>query len=604
MLSRNDVKENSGSLFLSHDYGSIARNLIINSQIMLRFKYCSLLTFFGLFFSNFFPSSVIAQDAGLLQRELQLQLERTEPMPQVPSVKPDEIKQKNPNDQKVAIKGFKFQGNTLLSDAQLQEEVKPWTNTSITFGDLKDVTAAIQNLYTKNNRIAQVVVPPQDISDGIILIQITEGKLGAVVVEPGIKGAVLRVNAENAKKYILVKNETGQFIDIEPIQRSVTLLNELPGVQASGEFFAGSEFGESNFRVSVYDSPLFSGQVSLSNSGSNSTGVGQAIVNLSTNNPSGFGDQATLDAIQSLGSTYAQVGYSIPLGHQGWRVGAQANYLIFETLADVSSPQVQGNASTVGANLTYALTRSSTSNANLRFTVDDRYYNNTQLGQNISQYQITSASAGLNGIYFDTATSVVSYSATLSAGNLKINNLTQAGQDETGPGTAGSYQKLGFTLSRTQELTILPRTSWLISVYGQFANKNLNSAEQIYLGGPFGVRAYPVGQGGGSQGAIFSTELQHRFDQNWQFGAFVDFGVIQQFVSPYEGWQGLTQANNEYQLGAVGPTLKFADGGLTVNAVAAFPIGSNPLLNATGERLNVDSYNRSVQWWVRAQYAF
>jgi hemolysin activation/secretion protein len=558
----------------------------------------------SLVLSNLFPVSVSAQDAGALQRELQLQLERSEPLPQVPTIKPAEIKQRNPNDQKVAIKGFRFQGNTLLSDAQLQAEVKPWTNTSITFGDLKDVTAAIQNLYAKNNRIAQAVAPPQDISNGIILIQITEGKLGSVVVEPLTKDAVLRVNSENAKKYILVKNETGQFIDVEPIQRGVSLLNELPGVQASGEFFSGNTFGESNFRVKLNDGPLFTGQASLTNYGSKTTGIGQATANLSLNNPSGFGDQAALDVIQSLGSTYAQVGYSIPVGHQGWRVGAQANYLIFETLANVSSPQVQGNASTVSANLTYALARGAKNNTNLRFSIDDRNYSNSQLGENISQYQITSASAGVNGNYFDTPSSVVSYGATLTAGNLRINNLTQAGQDETGPGTAGSYQKLGFTLSRTQELDMLPRTSWLVSLYGQFANKNLNSAEQIYLGGPFGVRAYPTGQGGGSQGAIFSTELQHRFDQNWQFGVFVDFGVIQQYVTPYEGWQGLTNANNNYQLGSLGPTVKFVHGRWLVNAVAAFPIGSNPLFNSMGERLNADSTNRAVQWWVRAQYAF
>jgi len=571
---------------------------------MLRERYSLILLFLSVVLSNLFFSSVKAQDAGALQRELQLQLDRSGPSPQVPFVQPAEIKQSNPNDQKVAIKGFRFQGNTLLSDAQLQAEVKPWTNTSITFGDLKDVTAAIQNLYAKNNRIAQAVAPPQDISEGIILIQITEAKLGSVVVEPLTKDSVLRVNSENAKKYILVKNETGQFIDVEPIQRGVALLNELPGVQAAGEFFAGAAFGESNFRVKLSDGPLFAGLASITNYGSVSTGVNQATGSFSLNNPSGFGDQATLDAIQSQGSTYAQAGYSIPVGYQGWRIGVQANYLIFQTLASVSTPQVQGNASTVGANLTYALVRSAKNNANLRFTVDDRNYSNSQLGQNISQYQITSVSAGVNGNYFDTSSSVLSYSATLTSGNLKINNLTQAGQDETGPGTAGSYQKLGFTLSRTQELTILPRTSWLVSLYGQLANKNLNSAEQMYLGGPFGVRAYPVSQGGGSQGAIFSTELQHRLDENWQVGAFVDFGVIQQYVTPYEGWQGLTNANNRYQLGAIGPTVKFVQGRWAVNAVAAFPIGSNPLFNSSGERLNADSQKRSVQGWLKAAYAF
>lgn len=549
-------------------------------------------------------ASVQAQDAGARQRELQLQLDRAAPAVPAPSEPLVQKKEPSPNAQKVAIQGFVFKGNTLLTDAQLQDVVKPWTQTSITFSDLKDVTTAIQNFYAKNHRVALANLPPQDIQDGQIVIEITEGKLGSVQVGPAVEGAALRANADMARRYFITRRDGSPYIDTRPLERGLLLLNELPGVQAAGEFQAGTGAGESNFRVKLGDGPLFSGQAGLSNFGSPSTGVEQANVNLALNNPSGQGDQATLDASQSMGSSYAQLGYALPLGHAGWRVGAQLSALSYQTLSGWSAVQTQGSASTLGATASYALRRAATSTANLRLSFEDRRYSNSQLEQNISDYQISVVTAGLNGNFADSAHSSVSYSVTLTAGNLSINNPTQAAQDIAGPATAGDYQKLGFYVSRHQELTSLPKTSWMISAYGQLANKNLNSSEQIYLGGPYAVRAYPVAQGGGSQGIILSTELQHRYNEHWQAGVFADLGLVDQFVNAYSGWQGLTNANNSYQIGGVGPIVRYTHQRWTVNALAAFRLGENPLYNASGQQLNADNAYRAVQAWVKASYAF
>lgn len=557
-----------------------------------------------LFASSLVASSAQAQDAGALQRELQLQLQKSAPAPELERVVPVEPRKTNPSDQKIFVKRFRFKGNTLVSDAQLENVVKPWINTEVTFGGLKDVTAAIQDYYAKLNRIASATVPPQEVQDGIILIAIHEGKLGSVIVVPANPHASLRVSPEMARRYFITEPDGTQFIDTKSLERSVLLLNDLPGVMAAGVFEPGANFEESDFRVKLSDGPIFGGQVAISNYGAASTGAGQAIASIGLNDPSGFGDQATLDAIQSMGSTYGQLGYSVPVGHDGLRVGVQGSYLTYQTLASWNSDQTQGTANTIGASATYALIREQGNIMNLRVGIDDRTYSNNQSGTNISQYQITAYSVGVNGNFFDTANSVVNYGLTGVSGNLNIINLTQAGQDFSGPGTAGAYLKLSFNASRNQELSFLPNTTWLLSAYGQFANKNLNSSEQIYMGGPYAIRAYPVAQGGGSQGAIVSTELQHRLDENWQLGGFVDVGWVQQFVQTYPAWQGLTNASNSYQLAAAGLTLKYTYERWLVNAALALRVGENPLYNSSGQQLNTDNAYRTVQAWVRASYAF
>jgi hemolysin activation/secretion protein len=128
------------------------------------------------------PANGQAQDAGALQRELQLQLQRSAPQTPVQPQRPVAPTPAKPDEQKQPVKGYKFQGNTLLTDEQLQEAVAQWTNTQIRFSELKDVTTAIRNLYAKNGRVAQANIPPQEIQDGVILISIIEGKLGAVIV--------------------------------------------------------------------------------------------------------------------------------------------------------------------------------------------------------------------------------------------------------------------------------------------------------------------------------------------------------------------------------------------------------------------------------------
>lgn len=552
----------------------------------------------------FFPAISYAQDAGTLQRELELQLQRSAPKPQLQPEKPVPQKQSKPNEQKVVFKGFKFQGNTLLSNAQLEEVVKPWVNTEITFSDLKDVTTAIQNLYAQNNRIAQATIPPQDIVEGILLININEGKLGSVIVEPAKPGQKLRFNSETAKLYLTNSDEDDPYINSKPIYRGMALLNGLPGVQATGEFEPGQNSGESDFRVKLSDGPLFSGQAALSNYGISSTGVGQALASLALNSPTGYGDQANLDAIQSSGSTLAQLAYSLPVGYDGWRVGVNGNYLTSKTLAGWSENQVEGTANTVGLNATYALYRSEGSSANLRFSVENRNYQNKQSGAVISQYQIKTTNVAISGSFSDTSQSLINYSLNGTLGNLNIQNLTQAGADLSGPGTNGNYTKLSFFLSRTQALSFLKDTTWLISATGQLANKNLNSAEQLYMGGPYAVRAYPVAQGASSQGLILSTQLLYRFDMGLEVGAFGDLGIAQQYATLYPDWQGATNANNIYQLGAVGPTIKYNYENWAFDAMAAFRVGQNPLYNSSGQQLNVDNYYRRVQAWIRGTYSF
>ncbi|MBT8541412.1 ShlB/FhaC/HecB family hemolysin secretion/activation protein [Polynucleobacter paneuropaeus] len=548
-----------------------------------------------------------APDAGALQNQLDLQLQRESQAPLVQPPKPEQTPVEKKG-QQIAVSRFVFEGNTLFTASALDQVVKPWTGKSVYIGELQDAAVAVQDFYAAKGRIAQATLPPQEIKDGVVLIKILEGKMGSVIVEPVDTAGKTRsrFSEDRAKAYITHGVAGEVYINTKPIERAMLLLNETPGVSATGAFEPGSDAGLSNFKVKLSDTPWFSGQAALSNYGSASTGAAQALASLSLNNLSGIGDQVNLNAIQSQGSGYVVGNYIVPIGYDGWKVGVQSSYLQYMTVPNWTSTPSAGSAATFQANTTYALQRSQSANSTAKLSIENRSYNSVQTNpvSTLSSYQVTASNASINGDLAMSDGSIVNYSAGYIFGHLGIRDLAQSQQDQNGVGTAGAYSKWTFSLTHAQDLSFVPDTTWTNSVYGQFANKNLNSSEQIYLGGAYGVRAYPTSQGGGSQGAIFSTELMHRINESWQVGAFGDLGIVQQYVNLYNGWQGLTNANNNYQLGDAGVSARYSYERAVVSASLAFRVGNNPLYNSSGQQLNVDNSYKTMQAWVRASIPF
>ncbi len=542
--------------------------------------------------------------SAILQRELELQLKKSAPPPLPKVQKPIEQKKPVDGEQTVQIKNFLFSGNKLLTEQELQSVVAKWKNKPLTFDDLQNVIADIQEYYSSKNRIVKALLPEQEIKDGIVSIKIVEGILGDVVVEQ--KSQKPRMAAETVKKYFKGEKDS-VYIDTKDLQRKIFILNDLAGVNAIGTYEQGKKEGESNFKVTVEDTPFFKGELAAANFGSKSTGSNQAIANVSFNNISGIGDLFSVNGIKSSGSDYVQGSYAVPILYDGLKLALNASKLDYQTLSSFSSTnQSKGDAKTYSANFTYPVYRTDRASVNAKVGYETKYYLNTNVltAATISDYKIDNMIAGLNGFLYNNDQSSISYNANVTFGRLKINDAAQETSDNTSAKTKGSFEKLAFNISRNQTLPDLKNTNWLISVDGQTANKNLNSSEQMSLGGPYAVRAYPTGQGSGSQGVILKTELQYPYDKNFTFGPFLDVGFIKQYINTYTDWQGNTRAKNDYSLAATGITGTYKYNEFNVNGTLAYRIGDNPLRTSTGEQLNADNDYKRVQAWIRASYNF
>ena len=77
-------------------------------------------------------------------------------------------------------------------------------------------------------------------------------------------------------------------------------------------------------------------------------------------------------------------------------------------------------------------------------------------------------------------------------------------------GTEGSFTKAVLNLNLCHEIS--DRRNIILKAQAQKAGANLDSSEEIYLGGANGVRAYPQGEASGDNGYLGSIELSCRTD--------------------------------------------------------------------------------------------
>ena len=564
-------------------------------------------------------------DAGALQQGLEKQLPLPSPLalPEPERGAAGPTGQAKEGEVRFTVNQFQLEGVKILPEAEVQNLLKAWVGRPVTFDDLQSACDAIQNLYRQKGYTVQAILPPQKIANGVVKIVITEAKLGKVTVDT--PQGPTRFGKERAAEYITYANPVGNTLNMNNLERAIIILNETPGVMVSSQLEQGAKDGEVDVRLQLTQPSALQGRVEANNYGSRTTGANQGVFALALNNPAGFGDSISLNGIASEGSQYVQGAYSIPVSPNGLRLGLAGTYLNYKNVSNYAYNGGTGDAWTTGLSSAYPLVRSQGANLNGTLNYDIKSYNNRNTATNTltSAYNINNVSAGLVGNWIDGFGygAINSGSITLVLGHLDILGINQTAYlgssnyygmyyvPNSDPAmyqtiTPSNFFKTTFSASRTQELVQDGKTNLYTAISGQFASVNLNSAEQFYLGGPYGVRAYPVAQSGGSQGGIFTVELRHKLQEKFTLSSFFDAGVVQQYKNVYPDWQGATNANNTYSLMGAGIGMKWEYEGWNIAGSVAWKVGQNPLYSSTGQPVNTDGTTTQPRGWISGSYNF
>lgn len=537
-----------------------------------------------------------APDAGALQREIERQ-PRQLPKPG-PQAVPQPPAPAAADSVRVTVKAFRITGNTLIAEPELQAVLAPWVGREVGFADLQQAANAIAEAYRKRGWFARPQLPAQDVSSGVITINILEGRLGEVRIDDG--GKALRLERQMISDTMTARQKPGDALNLDAIERSSNILNDTPGVAVATILTAGKGPGESDAVVKVADTPLIAGTVQADNTGSRSTGEQKLSISLTLDNPSGTGDQISLNGNHSQGDTYLKAGYSIALGNDGLRLGISASDLQYRLVGDdFKALDSKGDAQTYGINASYPLLRSGTRNISIAAALDRKDYYNEANRIATSEKQIDALLLSLTGDLLDGLGNggMTLWGANLTFGKLDLSaNATNQTTDRNGPRTEGGYHKIGANLARLQRVND-KATLWA-SFTGQYAGKNLDSSEKLSLGGPSGVRAYPVMEGTGDNGWLATIEGRYNLLPELQVNAFYDHGHIRR---DHDGGYTGAQTPASGSLKGYGLGMSWNQSGqYSLKAVLARRAGDNPFRTLTaGPGFGKDSdgsYDKTRLW--------
>lgn len=454
---------------------------------------------------------------------------------------------------KVMVKGFRFTGNTVYGEAQLQALLTEYQGKEQTLDGLNEAADAIKSHYRQNEYfLAQAILPPQEIKDGIVLIQVVEGAVGKANVKMADNA---RLKESVARGYMDAMLPSGTLITETGIEKPLLLLNDLPGVTIRSTIRPGAQTGEADLDVTVGDEgKRFAGDVQLDNWGNRNTGRARFTADAEARNLTGYGDLLSLRGMyaEDGGTTLARIAYAMPVGSHGTKVTASYSDLGYELGGSFKDLEADGDAKVFSLLAMHPFKRSRNNNLFGILGYDNKRLADRQFnGDSEDKRKLNNIWFGLTGDYRDDlwGGALNTYNIALTTGDVDITTADTLDAYDT----EGRFAKLNASYQRLQ--SVADNTALLVSVAAQLAAKNLASVEQMSLGGPRGVRSHPVGEASGDNAFLATLELRRVFPSlkplggTFQVSAFADFGYSRLHRDPLPSDEDNTRTLFGYGMG-------------------------------------------------------
>lgn len=489
------------------------------------------------------------------------------------------------------VRSIEITGNTELPTELLHAVVASNEGKELSLGDLDALALRIGDIYHKHGfPLATAYVPAQTVKDGVVRIDVAEARYGVVTVnnQSYVSDRVLKAS--------LAPLKSDQPVTEDALARSLLLLSDIPGATTNSTLRPGQEVGTSDLQVDVTPQSRYFGDVGLDNFAAQYTGDVRATGSFTINSPLGQGDLLDFDAVTSgSGMKYGRGEYRYRLNGYGTTMGIAVSGLDYRLGGDARNLDAHGTASVGSVFLSQPIIRNTQGNLYAMVEYDHRRLDDRVdvIGLDNDRH-IDRWSATLVGDQID-ATGVTNARISVDYGRLFTDNFQTAFFDYFGPRTAGSYTKFEFSISRLQQIN--PTNALYLGFSAQTANKNLDSSEQFFLGGPDSVRGYDIGVIAGAIGNLGTVEYRHdavfsSVPGVWQFTASFDTGQVEVYETPF------LPGPNSARLDSVGVGVNWAaTHGWHLALSVAKPVSGTPSLIAG----HVDT---SVRCWVQVRKAF
>lgn len=495
-----------------------------------------------------------------------------------------------------------FTGNSFFTSEELQVAVQDFLQQDLGFTGLRELASAVSQFYQNQGWWARATIPPQDIVDGIVLVEVIEAKLGEVQIVD--EGKSQSLSAKLIDQFVHFNLAPEEILNVQTLSENITRLNELPGIIASASLQAGQDKGQTDILLDLVHQPEWTWATQYDNYGSRSSGYMRLSNYIDLLGYLGMGETLSVQQIHTIGSDYWRLAATLPMSPEGHQAIFSYNQLEYE-LGKPNTNNATGSSQQWQAQWKQQLKPIANTDLSMTLGIAKATYVNDINTGNSSDKDITKLEVGMNFSRPDNwqGGGVTYGSWTLTAGDLNLlRNTSDYNTDQAQAQTHGPFQKINLSINRLQNLA--PQWQLNLKAQGQFALKNLDGAERFSLGGAYGVRAYPNSEGSGDDGALAQFELEHKLNLQTQLKLFYDVGVVSQYKSYWANWDRSNPGVDKvYLLQGAGVSMNYIiDEDSSFNVTYAVPIGTNPGEDSSGN--DNDGTNQDQRLWFTYQKRF
>ena len=88
-----------------------------------------------------------------------------------------------PRDEAFFVRAWEIEGVTLFEEDEVRGLLNGLSGKEISFAQVEEAVSVIERHYEENGFLARAVVPPQDVSSGLVMVEVLEARLGEIRIE-------------------------------------------------------------------------------------------------------------------------------------------------------------------------------------------------------------------------------------------------------------------------------------------------------------------------------------------------------------------------------------------------------------------------------------
>ncbi|MAH75786.1 MAG: hypothetical protein CBC62_06345 [Opitutia bacterium TMED102] len=215
----------------------------------------------------------------------------------------------------VVLKAIEFDGNTVFTDEELAALVKQRIGEKVSVEELEGIRKTISQHYFDQQYVnSGAVIDEQDLSRGVLLVRIVEGRLDKIKV---LNEGWLRSGYVTSR----IHREVEQPLNLNDLKEGLEFIRRDEKIRKiNTALVPGDELGQSHLDMIVAENKVFDVGLGISNRRPPSVGAEEAEIYFGTKNLTSLGD--TLRGNYTLSQE----------GMDEWDVGDSGNYSLFYSL--------------------------------------------------------------------------------------------------------------------------------------------------------------------------------------------------------------------------------------------------------------------------------